>query len=549
MADEYNDMKHAELKALVDRTTPDVLLKRAGKLQDAGRVLTELSTALQAHLGTVTWEGQAGENFKTWVGNLYKSAAIIGEHSTTAGGAMTQAGEALSTAKVAMPQIPQQAMDKVAAYEKQTIPPDVQAKVSAVGGTADEYMKAKLKDAWVSDGEYKAFKATIQTEQQEAAKQVGNLAQAYSAATTTLNGIPADVTLPGTPDAERNKGGESEYTGGGGYGSGSRGALRSPRTNGGSAGGSYSPSGGSYGGATMRPRDPATSWQDPSNPTHPGPVPPYDRGQLPPPPQDPGTPTPPSHPSDPVTRPGTGLDSIPTLPDQTTPVGPGSGPVLPSGPSGTPTYPGGPGGPGSLPGLPGSGPIAGFPGGTGGGSVPTRGIGSIPGKGGGSVPLRTGPFSGGSVPGKAGTPGLPNGAVFGREGAIGGGRVGGTTPGGGMGGMHPGMGGGHGVGGGGVGGSRGRGLTSTPGGTVGGRKGPAAGGEFTPGGTGLRIRAAAAGAAEGGARSGQNGMMAPGAGGHGNRKERDRRNRADYLHEDEETWTSGTPDSNPDVIE
>ncbi|MFJ9459427.1 hypothetical protein ACIRST_30615 [Kitasatospora sp. NPDC101447] len=33
------------------------------------------------------------------------------------------------------------------------------------------------------------------------------------------------------------------------------------------------------------------------------------------------------------------------------------------------------------------------------------------------------------------------------------------------------------------------------------------------------------------------------------RKERDRRSRADYLHEDEETWTSGTPDSNPDVIE
>ncbi|MER7772474.1 hypothetical protein [Kitasatospora sp. NPDC096140] len=33
------------------------------------------------------------------------------------------------------------------------------------------------------------------------------------------------------------------------------------------------------------------------------------------------------------------------------------------------------------------------------------------------------------------------------------------------------------------------------------------------------------------------------------RKECDRRSRADYLHEDEETWTSGTPDSNPDVIE
>ncbi|MFH8379385.1 hypothetical protein ACH4E7_00330 [Kitasatospora sp. NPDC018058] len=54
---------------------------------------------------------------------------------------------------------------------------------------------------------------------------------------------------------------------------------------------------------------------------------------------------------------------------------------------------------------------------------------------------------------------------------------------------------------------------------------------------------------EGGARSRQNGMMAPGTGGHGGRNERDGRKRADYLHEDEETWTDGTPHSNPDVVE
>ncbi len=114
--------------------------------------------------------------------------------------------------------------------------------------------------------------------------------------------------------------------------------------------------------------------------------------------------------------------------------------------------------------------------------------------------------------------------------------------------MH--QGGGH--GGGTVGGARGRGYSSTGGGVVGGAKGPVAAGEFTPGGSGLRNRAAAAGAAsaEGAARPGQNGMMAPGmAGGAGERRERDRRNRADYLHEDEETWTSGTPKSNPGVIE
>ncbi|MGW3041583.1 hypothetical protein ACWC9T_16440 [Kitasatospora sp. NPDC001159] len=539
---DFTHIDHAVLKGMVDGGKPADVLKRANQLQDAGRVLTDLSQALQGHLGNVSWEGPAAENFKTWVGNLYKSAAIIAQHSTTAGNAMVQAGEALSTAQSAVPKPPQTEIDLLAKAKAQSV--YMPSNVDLGGKSVDDFMFS-LNPNWVSAAQANQAKATIEKEKQQAVLQMEKLAQAYSAATTTLNGIDDNVVLPGTPGSDatgRSDG--SEYGGSGSSAGAYGGTARGSRTN----GGSYSPSGGNYGGATTRPRDPATSWQDPSNPTHPGPTPPYGGGQLPPPPHDPGSSIPPSHPSDPVTRPGTGLDSIPTLPDQTLPAGPGSGPGLPSGTSGTPTYPGGPDGRGGLPGLPGSGPIPGFPTGTGGGSIPTKstGGGYLPGKGGGSVPARTVPFGGGQVPGKPGTSGLPSGTVFGREGATGGGRVG-SPMGGGMGGMHPGMGGGHVVGGG--GGSRGRGLTSTPGGTAGGRKGPAAGGEFTPGGTGLRNRAAAAGAAEGGGRSGQNGMMAPGMGGHGGKNERDRRNRAHYLHEDEETWTSGTPHSNPDVIE
>ncbi|MEU6969156.1 hypothetical protein AB0A71_15700 [Kitasatospora aureofaciens] len=553
----FDDFQHQQLIDMVQHTNPTVVLSRGNQLGQAGRVLKELSDALKAHLGNIVWEGQAAENFKTWAGNLQKSAELLGKYSTGAGDAMHLAGETLSTVKSGMPPVPSDALNWVNTRKTQKPDPVVlnRLKLTTLNpdgsgpSTAqiDAAMRQSVGDAWVTETQAMAGTRELYTAHQDAIHQMEKLGQAYIAATTTLNGLGDNVVLPGTPDASKDKGDASDYSNSGpsgGYG----GSVRNPRATGGSTTGSYGASVGHYDGASMRPRDPSTSWQDPSNQTHPGPVPPYDHGQLPPPPHDPGTPTPPSHPSDPVTRPGTGLDSLPTLPDQTTPVGPGSGPVLPSGPSGTPAYPGGPGGPGSLPGLPGGGPIGGFPGGTSGGSVPTKGIGSIPGKGGGSVPLRTGPFNGGSVPGKAGTPGLPSGTVFGREGAASSGRVGGSSMGSGMG-MHPGMGGGHGVGAGGVGGSRGRGLTSTAGGTVGGRKGPVAGGEFTPGGTGLRNRAAAAGAAEGGSRSGQNGMMAPGAGGHGGKKDRDRRNRADYLHEDEETWTSGTPHSNPDVVE
>ncbi|MEU4115142.1 WXG100 family type VII secretion target [Kitasatospora sp. NPDC028055] len=549
----FEGMDHQVLADMVGGTDPATVLSRAAKLQQAGGVLKELGEALKSHLSKVTWEGQAAENFKTWAGNLQQSAEKLGAYSAGAGDAMNQAGEALSTAKAAMPKVPTEALGWVNGRVKQGAPdPDVVRQLKTVGwnpngpSTADidAAMKRKNPD-WVSETQAMAGTKEVYDAHQEAIRQMEKLGEAYAAATTTLNGLGDNVVLPGTPETSRDT--ASDYSGGGTTGGSYRGTLPGPRSSGGSVKGSYNSPGGNYGGVSMTPRDPAAGRQESTYPGHTGPVPPHSGGQLPPPPQDPGTPAPPSHPSDPVTRPGTGLDSIPTLPDQTTPVGPGGGPVLPSGPGGTQGYPGGPDGRGGLPGVPGSGPISGFPAGTGGGSVPTKGIGSIPGKGGGSVPLRTGPFNGGSTPGKAGTPGLPSGTVFGREGAPGGGRVGGSPMGGGMGGMHPGMGGGHGVVGG-SGGSRGRGLTSTPGGTVGGRKGPAAGGEFTPGGTGLRNRAAA-GAAEGGARSGQNGMMAPGAGGHGGKKERDRRDRADYLHEDEETWISGTPHSNPDVIE
>ncbi|MBV2152320.1 WXG100 family type VII secretion target [Kitasatospora sp. SUK 42] len=542
----YHGIDHAVLISMVDKTQPDMVLKRANQLENAGRVLTDLSSALQAHLGQVTWEGPAAENFKTWVGNLYKSAAIIGQHSTTAGGAMTQAGEALSTAKAAMPPLPATAIQKLDQHAQQKPYPGAEAKL-AVGQSVDDYMKAQLQDKWVTDAEATKFKAAVDKEHQEAVKQVENLAQAYSAATTTLNGIPDDVRLPGTPDtAAPDKSGNTDYTGGGsggGYGA----PLRSPRSSGGSVGGSYSSPVGSYRSGSVTPRDPGTTWQDPSNPGHTGPTPPHGGGPVPSTPQDPGSSTPPSHPSDPIDRPGTGLDSLPPAP--TLPGQAGPGPLSPSGPGATPVFPGGPDGPGGTPGMPGGGPITGFPGGIGGGSIPVKGSsgGYVPGKGGGSIPPRPAPFGGGQIPGKSGSPGLPSGTVFGsREAGPAGGRAGSST---GMGGMHPGMGGGHGIGGSGGGARGGRGLTSTGGGTVGGRKGPAVGGEFTPGGTGLRNRAAAAGAAEGGARSGQNGMMGPGMAGHGGRNERDRRKRADYLHEDEETWTSGTPHSNPDVVE
>ncbi|MFI6848804.1 WXG100 family type VII secretion target [Kitasatospora sp. NPDC050467] len=524
----FQPLEHETLKAMVKDTDPGKVLSRGTQLQSAGKVLKELSAALRSHIDGIHWEGPAGESFKEWAGNFHKSAAKLADYSTRVGDAMHQAGEALSTAKTAVPDLPQTEIDQLARRKTQTvpyIPSDFEARYG-VGTTIDSVMK-QSNSKWVTSAEAEQAQKKVLQEHQEAVNQMVKLAQAYDAVTTTLNGLETPPELQ-TPD-DRGRGG-TEHLGGGdsGGGTGSGGTYRTPHSGGGGGGGSYSPPGGGGGGGSVTPRPPAPGPQGPGSPGHTDPVPTHN-GPAPLP-QDPTVPGPSPAPTYPGDRPGTDLNSlppVPTLPNQTgpfTPGGPGSLP--PSVPGTGPGYPTGPGGNSSFPGP---GPIPFGPGGT----LPSKVTG----------PSRTSTFGGGNMPSKSGNPGIPSGGtVFGRD-AQAGRSGGGGTSGPGGGGMHPGM-GGHGGGS-----SRGRGLTSTGGGTVGGRKGPTTGGEFTPGGTGLRNRAGAAGP-EGGSRSGQNGMMGgPGMTGGTGKSERERRNRADYLHEDEETWTSGTPQSNPNVIE
>ncbi|MFJ8433657.1 WXG100 family type VII secretion target [Kitasatospora sp. NPDC094019] len=546
----FEGIQHGQLKSMVAGSDPSKVTGRGNQLKAAGRVLDELSKALAAHVTQIQWEGPAAENFKSWAGDLHKSASMISEYSKGAGDAMVQAGEALSSAKTGVPEVPTKDIDMVKRHAEQPCLKPSPLSIAGFGNpsvSTDAIMK-KEDPTWVSYMEATAAQKRVDTAHQEAIHQMEKLGQAYEAATAKLNSL----TMPDLPGAAGDKGGvgssEDVWVGGGGR-TGSGGSGRTSRAGTGPGSSGYNPSSGGdrSGGGSVTPRPPVLVTP---GPTPPGNVTPPPRHGTPVPlPGDPSTPGPvptgpvPTHPGD---RPGTGLDSlptVPTLPGPTGPAGPGGGPA--------PVYPQG-GGPGHS-GTPGGGP-GGFPGG---GPVPFGGTGPFLGGtgplksgGGGPVPLNRTGTVGGNLPTRTGGPGAGNGGtVFGareaqgRSGGAGGGGFGG--PGGGM---HPGGGSGGGV----VGGSRGRGYSSTGGGVVGGAKGPVAGGEFTPGGSGLRSRAAAAGAAsaEGAARPGQNGMMAPGmAGGAGERRERDRRNRADYLHEDEETWTSGTPKSNPGVVE
>ncbi|MFF3070770.1 WXG100 family type VII secretion target [Kitasatospora sp. NPDC057936] len=529
----FEQYDHAQLKDMVRSTDAKTVVDRGVQLQAAGQVLKDLSAALKSHVDNVGWEGPAAESFKTWAGNLQKSATLLGDYSTKAGDALLQAGESLSTAQVAVPDPPNKQISLLAAAKNQLqyLSPGVGSQIAESGQSFDDFM-AKNKEGWITKAQADVAAARIESDRQEAIRQMEKLAQAYSAATTTLNSLE-EPTLPGTPGAKHRED-LVGYSPGGEGSTHPDGAVHHPS---GSAGGqrsAYAPPGGGYSGGSEALRQPPVGQQKPEALGRIDPIS-SSRGEGVPPPQEQEGAV---APSIPVDRPGLGLDSLPAVPSllsPSVPVGPIDGGNLPlDGVGGAPGRSGGAAEAGGNPAFPigGSVPAGGHPG---------KG-GSVPGRSGGSTSGRPAPFGGGSLPGRSATPGLPTGTVFGAcEAQPGRAGVSGMP---GMGGMHPGpVGPGMGASG---GGTRGRGLTSTGGGIVGGRKSPSAGGEFTPGGTGLRRQTATV---EGGARSGQNGMMPGVHGGGAGRNERDRRQRPDYLHEDEETWTSGTPLSNPNVVE
>lgn len=199
----FEAKKHEELKAMVESTDPAKVLSRGSQLQAAGKVLKELSGALKAHVDQISWEGPAAEEFKTWAGNFHKSAALLGDYSTGAGDAMHQAGEALSTAKTAVPPLPQTEIDRVAKHKNQSIPyipADFETRYG-VGSTVDSVMKQSNPN-WVTTAEAQQAAKKVEQEHQEAVNQMVKLAQAYEAATTKLNSLEPP-SLPGTPVVAR----------------------------------------------------------------------------------------------------------------------------------------------------------------------------------------------------------------------------------------------------------------------------------------------------------------------------------------------------------
>ncbi|WP_280726816.1 hypothetical protein [Kitasatospora sp. MAA4] len=536
-------MSHEQLLAMVQNAQPTVMTGRGAALTEASGTLKSLSDELHTHVGNLDWTGDAGDAFKGWANQVSASTLLLSEYAATAGSNISAAGNTLAGVKGSggIPPLPTtdiQTVNKRNSQPNNFMPDSTQLS----------------NPHWVTSLQASAAQTRIDNAHQEAIHQMTILGQSYDQSTTLINAAtpplfpPTPVSVMGPPPQSVAS---DENVSFGGTGSGGS----SSRT--GSGGSSSKVTPGAPGKTGVPPGTPPPNRV---NPVTPEPVPVRPVGP---------------HPS-----PGP-VEPNPVVPTPVTPTAPGSAPPstgIDSGPS-APTLPPQTGSTGGVPttGAPGGGGIGGPGGYAGGGYVGAggglagggfAGGGTVGGKGAyGSVNYTGSGASGRPIGGTlAGDDGISGGLgrpsatsgrsqlganAFGADEAAGGGAgAGGASGGMGAGGMggHAGGGAGGFGGRGASSGGRGRGLTSTAGGEVGGSRSPEAGGEFTPGGTGLRARAGAE--AEGGAEgaAGQQGFM-PG-GSHGtSKKSKDRRNRAAYLVEDEETWTGGTPESNPNVIE
>ncbi|WP_175607705.1 WXG100 family type VII secretion target [Peterkaempfera bronchialis] len=542
-------MDHTRLHGMVQSADPVTVLAVSDKLKAASSTMKEIADQLTHHMNNLAWDGDAADAFKDWGRKVASATDDLSQYTKTAGEFMHSAGSTLTEVRSSMPPVPEDDIALVRKYQAQPkILPGALSTPGIVVGAEVSRVPGVTNPNWVTASEAQAAQTRIDDAHQQAIRQMEKLGQSYEMSTDIMS-TASTPTFPPTPttvmpprpepyDASVNVPvGPSGSGGSTGSGSGGGGRVQgtTPTVRSGSTGGG---GGGQVGGTVSAPHSPvvgggsaaplASTGIDgvtlaPRSPDVTSGPPPGTGGQ------GGGT----------VTAPPTGL--------------PGTGGALPGGGS---TRPGtgslrNPGGgravvPGSTGGSGRGGGVGGGGGGRGGfgGSV----IGEREGGIAGGTAGRRGGYGGSAIgAGAAETPG----GTAGRGSGLGGSR--GGFPGGGRevegGAMGGGAGAGGGLGGGAgraSGASSGRRLAMEEGGMVGGRRGPGNGGEFTPGGSGLRARAG--GEAAAGDRAGQG--MQPGGGAGAARNSKGRRGqRPDYLLEDEETWTSGTPDSNPTVIE
>ncbi|WP_223828533.1 hypothetical protein [Streptomyces venezuelae] len=515
-------MTHEQLLALVESASPEGASQLAGKLGKAASTITKIGDDLMTYTKGLHWQGEGGDAFRTWGTQSASATLYLGQYSEVASRWMGVVAEAIAEAKASMPP----ASDTTQA----------KADLRAANKSVDAARKAHndpdaAKVTRDSKADAAAAQKRIEAAHAEAVQRMRKLAQTYQQSAQQVNGVTPPTFAPPASHAE-NPGewvrpqnyetvpGSGSAHSGGAAASGPSIAGGGPGGDGPASGGGPGPVGGGPAPVGRHPVPGGIPENNPVStpPTAPPPSPEpaamgIDRVTLPQAPHVPDGP--------PSSVPPTGR------PEGTTPPAPGTAPP-PFNPS-----PSNPGPSAPLPNRPTPGvrPPA-VPGLTG----PTNGLGN-------RLPRDPGVIGGRPVPPNAGrpTPGIPRSNVFGGDHMQGRPSMG--------------MGTGAGLGAGGTGPARtgpvgGRRLTGEPGGTVGrqlSQPGRVGGRPFTPGGTGL-VRGSTSGEPSRPAAAGRPAPVPSNTRSNSSRDE-DRRDRPNYLAEEEETWQPNRRRIVPPVVE
>ncbi|MGW5335624.1 WXG100 family type VII secretion target [Streptomyces bauhiniae] len=502
---DFESMTHEQLAAMLESADMASASHLSVKLFKAATTISEIGDDLMKHVKELEWQGKAGDSFRDWGGHTASATLRLGQYAKAASEWMGTVSDAISDAKLSMPDVSETTRAKAAlADATKTI--DV-AKQPGVRNDPDARKAAATAHTDATNAQ-----AQIDATREAAIAQMRKLAGAYEHSAMQVNSLTPPTFAPaagrGAPDAWWVDDKKTTLANGTGY------AVRSSSD----APSSTAPTRGSRGGA-----QPAGVHHAAAAPVREETV----RASR--------------HvaaPSEPVSL---NIDSADTLPRTSTPplTTATSGPALPlreTSPAGLPTglpptFAGG----GRLPGAelhsraPGMGRLPQVPG-------LAKPIEGMP-----RMPRETG-IVGGRPVSATGRPanGIPRGTVIGGENGQG------RTP------LGRGFSSGsaEGVRSAGAMGGSGRRLASETGGVLGGRSGQSGrsgGRPFTSGGSGL-VRPSAKGADQAqGSQVGHTGAAARSA---DSRKPQEQHGkRPDYLVEDEETWTRDGRRALPPVVD
>ncbi|WP_158973266.1 WXG100 family type VII secretion target [Streptomyces griseus] len=192
---------------MVDTAKPEHL-EEAGKALWAAQVaIQEAAEELKGHINRVAWEGESGEAFRTWGGNLVTNALSLSTFAEVAGNQITAAATGLASVRKAMPPRDNR--------------PDPK--------TVDDIPTPKR----VEGNEEYAAAVQVEKDRQEAINQMNRLASFYAVSQETLAKAepPTFEAMPdvGVPKPSPNRG---EYTPGEESGGGSLGQAGAVGTSG-----------------------------------------------------------------------------------------------------------------------------------------------------------------------------------------------------------------------------------------------------------------------------------------------------------------------------